>query len=215
MKMWRSKDKSRVWWFQNLPRGVENRRRSCCQSHRRSCWRSRCRTRWGLPAPLFYPGCRWRSPRSPQCAWTASSFTLRKKPCLSMVGVAGVRQLSPCACVRLPPLGRRRTSLFHGAPRKTHCGGVLRRLLFVTTEPHPLGGAVDSTEKDGQGRGRGASSLPNLRLESRAIPVTETRLRWRRGRRRPEKGIEGGRQGRAFITLREKLALVTGIDRLW
>jgi hypothetical protein len=27
----------------------------------------------------------------------------------------------------------------------------------------------------------------------------ETRLRWRRGRQKPEKGIEGGRRSRAFI----------------
>jgi hypothetical protein len=63
-----------------------------------------------------------------------------------------------------------------------------------------LAGAADSTEEDGQGRGRRASSLQNyLPLESRAIPVLETRLRWRRGRREPEKGIEGGRQGGEFI----------------
>jgi hypothetical protein len=38
-----------------------------------------------------------------------------------------------------------------------------------------LAGAADSTEEDGRGRGRGASSLQNLPLESRAIPTTETR----------------------------------------
>jgi hypothetical protein len=78
-------------------------------------------------------------------------------------------------------------------------GGALGRLLFVTTEPHSLGGTVDSTEEDGRGRGRGASSLQNLPLESRAIPATKTRLRWRRGRWKPEKGIEGRRQGGSFI----------------
>jgi hypothetical protein len=62
-----------------------------------------------------------------------------------------------------------------------------------------LAGAADSTEEDGRGRGSGASFLQNLPLESRAIPATETRLQWRRGRWKPEKGIEGGRQGRAFI----------------
>jgi hypothetical protein len=36
-------------------------------------------------------------------------------------------------------------------------------------------------------------------LESRAIPATKTRLRRRRGRRKLEKGIKGGRQGGAFI----------------
>jgi hypothetical protein len=44
-----------------------------------------------------------------------------------------------------------------------------------------------------------AFSLQNLPLESRAIRATETRLRRIRGRKKPEKGIEGGRQGRAFI----------------
>jgi hypothetical protein len=58
---------------------------------------------------------------------------------------------------------------------------------------------ADSTEEDGRGCDCGASSLQNLPLEARAIPATETRLRWRRGRRKPEKGIEGGRQGRSFI----------------
>jgi hypothetical protein len=36
-------------------------------------------------------------------------------------------------------------------------------------------------------------------LESRAIPAMETRLRRRGGMRKPEKGIEGRRRGRAFI----------------
>jgi hypothetical protein len=57
-----------------------------------------------------------------------------------MAGVAGVCQLGPCARVRLPPPGQRRTGLFHGALRKTHRGGTLGRLLFVTAEPHSLGG---------------------------------------------------------------------------
>jgi hypothetical protein len=57
-----------------------------------------------------------------------------------MADVAGVRQLGPCAGVRLHPPGRRRTGLFHGAPRKTHGGGALGRLLFVTAEPYSLGG---------------------------------------------------------------------------
>jgi hypothetical protein len=38
-----------------------------------------------------------------------------------------------------------------------------------------LAGAADSTEEDGRGRRRGASSLQNLPLESRAIPAMETR----------------------------------------
>jgi hypothetical protein len=53
-----------------------------------------------------------------------------------------------------------------------------------------LAGAADGTEEDGRGRGRGASSLQNLHLESRAIPATETRKaeagegdrRWKAGR---------------------------------
>jgi hypothetical protein len=36
-----------------------------------------------------------------------------------MVGVARVCQLGPCTRVWLPPPSRRRTNLFHGAPRKT------------------------------------------------------------------------------------------------
>jgi hypothetical protein len=55
-----------------------------------------------------------------------------------------------------------------------------------------LVGAADSTEENRRGRGREASSLQNLPLESRAIPTTKTWLQQRRGRRKPEKGIEGG-----------------------
>jgi hypothetical protein len=54
-----------------------------------------------------------------------------------------------------------------------------------------LAGAAVSTEEDGRRRGRVASSLQNLPLELRVITATETR--------KPEKGIEGGRRGRAFI----------------
>jgi hypothetical protein len=71
-----------------------------------------------------------------------------------MVGVAGVCQLGPCACVRLPPPGRRRTDLFHGAPRKTHGGGALGRLLFVTAESHSLG------RGSGHHRGRQTGTWP-------------------------------------------------------
>jgi hypothetical protein len=39
-----------------------------------------------------------------------------------------------------------------------------------------LAGAADNTQEDERGRGRRASSLQNLPLESRAIPATETRL---------------------------------------
>jgi hypothetical protein len=120
-----------------------------------------------------------------------------KKPCLSMAGVAGVHQLDPCVRVRLPPPSRQRTGLFHGVPRKTHGGGALGRLYWRNLTL--LAGAAVSTEEDRQGRGRGASSLKNLPLESRAIPATETRLQRRRVRRKPEKGIEGGRRGGVFI----------------
>jgi hypothetical protein len=71
-----------------------------------------------------------------------------------MAGIAGVCQLGPCACVQLPPLGRRRTGLFHGAPRKTDGGGALGRLLFVTAEPHSIGGG------GGQHRGRWTGTRP-------------------------------------------------------
>jgi hypothetical protein len=71
-----------------------------------------------------------------------------------MAGVAGVLQLGTYARVRLAPPGRRRTKLFHGVPRKTHGGGALEWLLFVTVEPHSLGG--DS----GQHRGRQIGTWP-------------------------------------------------------
>jgi hypothetical protein len=52
-----------------------------------------------------------------------------------------------------------------------------------------LAGAADSTEEDGRGRGRGASSLQNLPLESRDIPATETRKEEaREGDRRQKAG---------------------------
>jgi hypothetical protein len=152
--MWRSKDKSRAWWFQNLPHSLQNRHQSCCQSRHQSCSRSRRRRILGLPAPLFCPARCWRSPRSPQCTWTTSSFALRKKPCLPMAGIAGVRQLGTCVHVRLPPPSRRRTSLFHGAPRKTHRGGTLGRLHFINAEPHSLSGGSR------QNRGRQMGTWP-------------------------------------------------------
>jgi hypothetical protein len=65
-----------------------------------------------------------------------------------MAGVAGVRQLGPCVRVQFSPPGRRRTGLFHGAPSKMHGGGALGRLLFITAEPHSLGGG------GGQHRGK-------------------------------------------------------------
>jgi hypothetical protein len=71
-----------------------------------------------------------------------------------MAGIARVLQLGLCARVRLPPPGRQRTGLFHAASRKTHRGGMLGRLLFVTLEPHSLGGG------GGQHRGRRTGTWP-------------------------------------------------------
>jgi hypothetical protein len=95
-----------------------------------------------------------------------------KKPYLSMAGVVGVRQLGPCARVWLPPSGQRRTDVFHGASRKTHGGGALGRILFITAESHSLGGGR-------QHRGKWMWTWPRpppcrtSPLESRAIPATE------------------------------------------
>jgi hypothetical protein len=92
-----------------------------------------------------------------------------------MAGVAGVRQLGPYARVHLPPSGRRRIDLFHGASRKVHGGGALGGSSSSPQTLTLLAGAADSIEEDGRGHGRGASSLQNLPLESRAIPTTQTR----------------------------------------
>jgi hypothetical protein len=111
-----------------------------------------------------------------------------------MAGVTGVRQLGPCARVRLPPLGRRRTSLFHGAPRKTHGGGALGRLLFVTAEPHSLGGG------GGQHRGRRTGTWPRgLFLAEPPPRVAGYTCDRDEAATEMRKGIEGGRQGGAFI----------------
>jgi hypothetical protein len=48
--------------------------------------------------------------------------------------------IRPCARVWLPPPGRGRIGLFYGALRKTHRGGALGRLRFVTAKPHSIGG---------------------------------------------------------------------------
>jgi hypothetical protein len=87
------------------------------------------------------------------------------------------------------PRHRRRTDLFHGAPRKTHRGNALGRLLFVTVEHHSLGGGGR------QHRGRRTGTWPRglllaePPLESRAIPATETRkAEAREGDRRQEEG---------------------------
>jgi hypothetical protein len=114
-----------------------------------------------------------------------------------MASIAGARQLGPCAPVRLPPPGRRRTGLFHGAPRKTHGGGALGWLLFVTTEPHSLGWG------GGQHRGKQTGTWPRGLLLAESPPrvaghtydedvaATETR--------KAEAGEGDRRRGRAFI----------------
>jgi hypothetical protein len=185
--MWRYKDKSRAWWFQNLPHGLQNRRRSCCRSHRRR--------RWGLPTPLFCPGCRWRSTHSPQCAWTASSFALRKQiPPLHGGRCWSLPTWPLRACTASSPGPMKNQPLLWSAEEDARGGaGSSSSPRNLTL----LAGAADNNEEDGRGRGRGASSLQNLALQSRAIPASETRLR--RGRRKPEKGIEGGRRGGVFI----------------
>jgi hypothetical protein len=63
-----------------------------------------------------------------------------------------------CACMTSSP-GPKKNRPLPWRAEKTHRGGVLGRLLFVTAEPHSLGGVTDSTEEDGRGRGRWASSL--------------------------------------------------------
>jgi hypothetical protein len=63
----------------------------------------------------------------------------------------------------LPP-GRRRTDLFHGVPRKTHGGGALGRLLFVTAEPQSLDGG------GGQHRGRRTGTWPRGLLLAEPSP---------------------------------------------
>jgi hypothetical protein len=104
-----------------------------------------------------------------------------KKPCLSFAGVAGVRQLGPCARVRLPPSGRQRTSLFHGVLRKTHAAARENGSSSSSWNLTLLAGVADNTEEDQQRSGCGASSLQNLPVESSAIPATE--MRKAKGRR--------------------------------
>jgi hypothetical protein len=111
-----------------------------------------------------------------------------------MAGVTGVRQLGPCTSVRLPPLGRRKTGLFHGAPRKTHGGGALGRLLFVTVEPHCF------SEGGGQHRGRRMRMCPRglllaeppPRVVGHSYDVNEAATETRKAETR-----EGGRMRKA------------------
>jgi hypothetical protein len=118
-----------------------------------------------------------------------------------MAGIAGVRQLGPCTRVRLPPPGRRRIDLFHGAPRKTHGGSALGRLLFVTVEPHSLDGG------SGQHRGRWTGTWPRGLLLAEPPPRVadhtcdrdEAATETRKAKAGEGDRIEGGRQGGAFI----------------
>jgi hypothetical protein len=121
-----------------------------------------------------------------------------KKPYLSMAGVVGVRQLGPCARVWLPPSGQRRTDVFHGASRKTHGGGALGRILFITAESHSLGGGQTAPRKMDVDVAT-TTSLQNLPPRVAGHTCDGMRLRRGRGTRNPEKGIEGGRRGGAFI----------------
>jgi hypothetical protein len=86
-----------------------------------------------------------------------------KTPCLSMASVAGVHQFGPCACLQLPPPGRQRTDLFHGAPRKMH-RGVRGRLFFIVVEPHSFGGGGR------QHRGRRTGTWPQGLLLAKPPP---------------------------------------------
>jgi hypothetical protein len=111
----------------------------------------------------LHGGCRW-SPCSPQCAWTASSFSLSNKT----LPLHGGRRWSPptwpLRAFTASSPGLRRTDLFHGAPRKTHWGGALGRPLFITAEPHSLGGG------GGQHRGRRTGTWPRGLLLAETPP---------------------------------------------
>jgi hypothetical protein len=93
-----------------------------------------------------------------------------------MEGVAGVRQLGLVRVYGFPPgADEEPTSSMERRGRRT---GVAR-LDSSSSSPRNLtllAGAADSTEEDGWGRVRRASSLQNLPLESWAIPATETRM---------------------------------------
>jgi hypothetical protein len=78
-----------------------------------------------------------------------------------MAGAAGVRQLGPCARVRLPPWADEEPAysmecreIRTGAARWDGSSSSPRNLTL-------LAGVTDSTEEDGRGHGHGASSLQN------------------------------------------------------
>jgi hypothetical protein len=79
-----------------------------------------------------------------------------------------------CMCGFLPQANEEPTSSMERRGR--HTGAA--RWDGSSSSPWNLTllGAADSTEEDGWGHGRRASSLQNLPLELRAIPATETRL---------------------------------------
>jgi hypothetical protein len=118
----------------------------------------------------LHGGCRWSPPTWPLRACMASSPGLTKNRPLPWSAEEDARGRR----AGTTPLRHRGTSLSWRGRRTT---------------PRKTDGDLAA----------GASSLQNLPLESRAIPATETRMRQRRGRQKPEKGIEGRRQGRAFI----------------
>jgi hypothetical protein len=117
----------------------------------------------------IHGGRRWSPPTWPLRACTASSPGLTKNRPLPW----RAEEDAQGRCAGTAPLRHRGTSLsWRGrriAPRKTDEDVVADLLL---AEPP---------------------------LESQAIPATETRLRQRRGRRKSEKGIEGGGLGGVFI----------------
>jgi hypothetical protein len=131
--------------------------------------------------------------------WTASSFTLNKNPASPWRASLESANLDLARVYGfLPRADEEPASSMEHRERRTGAAcwdgssSSPRNLTLLV-------GAADSIEEDIRGRGCGASSLQNLPLESQAIPATEMRLWQRRGRRKPEKGIEGGRQGGAFI----------------
>jgi hypothetical protein len=65
-----------------------------------------------------------------------------------MAGVTGVRQLGPCARVRLPPPRPTKNRPLPWSAEEDARGNALGQLLFITVEPHSLGGG------GGQHRGR-------------------------------------------------------------
>jgi hypothetical protein len=73
--------------------------------------------------------------------WTTSSFTLRKNPASPWwVSLESANLALARVYGFLSWADKEKTLSLHGALRKTHGGSALGRLLFVTAEPHSLGG---------------------------------------------------------------------------